>query len=93
LTQLAEEIHNAACHWHLFDYKTRFQEEMQKQGKRPVYEVTSMEGPDHCKVFTVMVHADGKSFGQGRGRSKKEAEQMAAMQALESPFVNTGGQN
>jgi ribonuclease-3 len=40
-------------------------------------------GPDHQKLFEVEVQIDGKVVGAGQGRSKKEAEQVAAQRALE----------
>lgn len=91
LVQLAEEIHLAASEGSLFDFKTRLQEELQGRGERPVYEVTREEGPDHGKEFTVVVYAGGRLLGQGRGRSKKEAEQLAARQALAGVTVNLAG--
>ena len=39
-------------------------------------------GPDHCKVFKVEVHLNSNVIGKGRGHSKKEAEQLAAREAL-----------
>lgn len=47
----------------------------------PTYELNE-EGPDHEKRFTAMVSVAGRTLGEGRGRSKKEAEQAAAAQAL-----------
>ncbi len=64
------------------DYKTRLQEELARDGKRPRYRVTD-EGPDHNKVFTATVEVEGEVAGQGTGRSKKEAEQNAAASALD----------
>lgn len=63
------------------DYKTRLQEVMAKEGLRPIYE-TEGTGPDHAQVFTASVAMNGKQLGEGTGRSKKEAEQGAAQQAL-----------
>lgn len=64
------------------DYKTRLQEVLAKGGLRPEYE-TEGTGPDHAQVFTASVAMDGKKLGEGTGRSKKEAEQGAARQALD----------
>jgi ribonuclease-3 len=64
------------------DYKTRLQERLARDGLGPRYRVTD-EGPDHDKVFTAFVEVDGEVVGEGRGRSKKEAEQRAAAGALE----------
>lgn len=50
----------------------------------PRYDVISEDGPDHEKVFRVVVHIDGDKVGYGSGSSKKEAEQKAAAAALES---------
>ena len=50
----------------------------------PHYIVTGEEGPDHDKTFEVVISIAGKTYGMGRGRSKKEAEQQAAEEALRS---------
>lgn len=65
------------------DYKTRLQELVARDGARPAYEVVGT-GPDHDRRFTARVTVDGKEYGTGEGRSKKEAEQEAAAMALES---------
>jgi ribonuclease-3 len=41
-------------------------------------------GPDHQKRFTIAVSVKGRRVGQGRGKTKKEAEQKAARMALEN---------
>ena len=46
------------------------------------------EGPDHAKRFTATVSVAGTSYGSGKGRSKKEAEQQAAREAFESLAAN-----
>ena len=46
------------------------------------YRLVGEEGPDHNKRFFVEVDLNGKSVGSGSGRSKKEAEQMAAQAAI-----------
>ena len=66
------------------DYKTALQELVQREsGQVLAYRLTGEEGPDHNKRFFVEVTLNGKSGGQGSGRSKKEAEQMAAKAAIE----------
>jgi ribonuclease-3 len=66
------------------DYKTRLQEFCQaRYGKAPSYRVVSDSGPDHAKVFEVEILAGRNVLARGRGRSKKEAEQRAAQDALE----------
>lgn len=65
------------------DYKTRLQELLARDGRRPVYEVEG-SGPDHQRQFRAVVLIEGRPVGRGVGRSKKEAEQAAAEQALTS---------
>lgn len=65
----------------LKDYKTRLQEVLAKDGRLPVYE-SEGTGPDHEQTFTASVGVDGVVLGTGSGRSKKEAEQGAAEEAL-----------
>ena len=73
------------------DYKTGLQEmASQDLGSVPEYRIVS-RGPDHAKEFTATVHLSGKQWGQGRGRSKKEAEQMAAREAFERLAAEEGG--
>jgi ribonuclease III len=65
------------------DYKTQFQEWCQKRHNTlPRYETVREAGPDHQKIFEVELSIQGKVVGMGSGRSKKEAEQQAAKQAL-----------
>jgi ribonuclease-3 len=49
----------------------------------PVYQIISEEGPHHDKVFTAEVIIEGNKLGEGKGKSKKEAEQNAANVALQ----------
>jgi ribonuclease III len=66
------------------DYKTQFQEWCQKRyDTLPRYETIRESGPDHDKRFDVELTIRGEVVGAGSGRSKKEAEQQAAKQALE----------
>jgi len=66
------------------DYKTQLQEYCQQRlGQLPLYRVTHESGPDHRKVFQVELMIHGQCYGQGTGKSKKEAEQQAARTALE----------
>lgn len=70
-----------------FDYKTLFQELIQRQKDQIIsYELVGEDGPDHDKVFTVHVLVNGKVVGAGIGRSKKKAEQAAAEQATKNLF-------
>lgn len=64
------------------DYKTRLQEQYHKRGVNDIhYEVFRQEGPPHDRVFYVRLLAGGEEIAQGKGRSKKAAEQKAARQA------------
>jgi ribonuclease-3 len=64
------------------DYKTNLQERSARTwGRVPEYRITST-GPDHAKSFEAKVYLRGELQGVGRGRSKKEAEQAAAEEAL-----------
>ena len=67
------------------DYKTALQELVQREsGQVLAYRLIGEEGPDHNKRFFVEVTLNGNGVGQGSGRSKKEAEQMAAKAAIET---------
>ena len=66
------------------DYKTVIQEKLQSHGDADIsYVVEKEEGPDHDKTFYSNLIFNGQIIGSGSGRSKKEAEQQAAKQALE----------
>jgi len=65
------------------DYKTALQEIVQKSHEEVLsYRVKSEEGPDHDKTFVVELLLNSNVFSEGKGRSKKEAEQIAAREAL-----------
>ena len=65
------------------DYKTRLQEWCQREFETlPHYQIVRESGPDHQKTFEVQLAIRGEVRGIGGGKSKKEAEQMAAKQAL-----------
>ena len=66
------------------DYKTALQELVQRESGQVLgYQLIGSEGPDHAKIFSVEVDLNGQPIGQGKGRSKKEAEQMAAKAGME----------
>jgi len=74
------------------DCKTRLQEVTQKQFKAtPTYTLVMETGPDHAKLFVSQISIGGRTLGRGEGKSKKSAEQAAAMEALrtlrEEPLV------
>ncbi len=71
------------------DYKTHLQELVQKYCDSPLsYDIMKEHGPDHCKTFVAGVSIMGRLWGTGTGRTKKEAEQLAARDALEK--INSG---
>jgi ribonuclease-3 len=66
------------------DYKTALQEIIQKNREEKIeYLLVEESGPDHSKNFTVEVHLNSNVIGTGKGKSKKQAEQLAAKEALE----------
>lgn len=65
------------------DHKSRLQEILQKKHKMPpIYELSSSTGPEHDKTFSVTVRIGARILGKGAGKSKKEAEQASARDAL-----------
>ncbi len=65
------------------DWKSRLQEWVHKhEGTSPRYRLIRESGPDHEKLFSSLVEVRGRVVGQGEGRTKKEAEQRAAEQAV-----------
>lgn len=85
IMHLLGDIYLKAVEGMLFmDYKTALQEELQKSGDIQIqYKLIESIGPDHSKTFKISVYANGKTIGTGVGKSKKDAEQMAAKAALE----------
>lgn len=81
LEEIIKKAVNGKCG---FDYKTDLQELLQKFGdEKIIYNVISESGPDHDKLFQVEVVWKDKILGKGGGKSKKQAEQMAAKAALD----------
>ncbi len=65
------------------DAKSKFQEQAQEnEGITPLYKTMKEEGPDHDKKFTVGVFLGKEKIAEGDGKSKQEAEQKAAEEAL-----------
>jgi ribonuclease III len=78
----ADQIEYAATQ-HV-DHKTELQEALARAKRQVVYTVVEAEGPAHDRRFTCAAVIDGVRSGVGSGRTKKEAEQEAARQALET---------
>ncbi len=71
------------------NYKSILLEFAQSKGwDMPQYRVVREEGPDHAKEFVIEVYLDSRKMGEGRGRSKKVAEQQAARQAVKKLKVD-----
>jgi ribonuclease-3 len=83
LNQLHSIIIDAINGTVFMDYKTQLQETLQKNGEtKIIYTVIKQFGPDHDKEFIVEVKNNDTTLGTGQGKSKKEAEQIAAKYAL-----------
>jgi ribonuclease III, bacterial len=66
------------------DYKGALQEHLQSKGLlTPTYELIGQEGPPHDRLFTAAVFSNGEALSRGTGKTKKQAEQEAAMAALD----------
>ena len=83
LSLLADQIGMIERAEHDQDYKTLLQEKIQElHRKPPTYHVVGTVGPDHDRTFTAEVCLTGRVLGKGSGKSKKQAEQAAAREAL-----------
>lgn len=78
---MSDAIEAAIPNMEMFDAKSRLQELAARLGFAAPRYVTEGEGPDHERVFTTAVYVDGKVQGRGSGRTKKAAEQVAAVEA------------
>lgn len=79
LVDAAEKIRSAMT----LDAKSKFQEIVQAgEEPTPTYRIIKKEGPDHDRLFTAAVLVRGKTIATGSGKSKQEAEQAAAKNAL-----------
>lgn len=80
--EIDERIHSPADNW-----KALYQDLCQKHHhETPKYTVTGTSGPEHQKVFDVAVSLNDVVQGTGQGHSKKEAQQSAALKALQQQF-------
>ncbi|MEN6520230.1 MAG: ribonuclease III [Armatimonadota bacterium] len=77
---------------HIRDYKSLLQELTQASHKKaPKYVVIREEGADHDKTFVVEARLESDCLGTGSGKSKKQAEQAAALEALQKCKVQLQG--
>ncbi|MGH2805519.1 MAG: putative dsRNA-binding protein, partial [Thermoleophilaceae bacterium] len=68
---------------HPVDYKSVLQERLARRAEIVAYRTVSEEGPAHDRSFVVVAEVDGEELGRGEGKTKKGAEQEAALQALD----------
>jgi ribonuclease III len=74
------------------DFKSALQERLARRGALVSYEVVQESGPPHDRTFTISARIDADEIGRGVGRSKKDAEQAAAEEALAHQAVVGKGQ-
>ena len=83
MSDLRDRIENAARSGHQHNFKSVLQQSAQQiLGATPSYIVLDEQGPDHAKCFEVCVEIGARRFDSCWGPSKKQAEQMAALEAL-----------
>ena len=75
--QVAEALENPV------DFKSVLQERLARRGDVVTYEIESERGPAHDRTFVAIAAVAGEEVGRGEGKSKKSAEQEAALQALD----------
>jgi ribonuclease-3 len=73
------------------DHKTELQEQLARTGRTVTYTTVNVEGPPHDRSFTAVAVVGEQVVGTGTGRSKKDAEQQAAREALASVNGAVGG--
>lgn len=87
--EFMEEIIENSIEGKIFrDYKTYLQEVLQSKGEQHIwYSLVEEKGPDHNKRFVMEVGINDEVLGVGEGKSKKDAEQVAAKSALKSQKI------
>lgn len=86
ITPLAESV---VAHGTYIDAKSLFQSKAQEyEGITPMYKTVDESGPDHDKHFRVAVFVGNAKYGEGDGKSKQDAEQDAARNALQNKDWN-----
>jgi ribonuclease III len=66
------------------DYKSVLQERLARRAEVVAYRTVSEEGPAHDRSFIAVAEVDGQELGRGEGKTKKAAEQEAALHALDT---------
>jgi ribonuclease-3 len=68
---------------HPVDYKSVLQERLARRAEVVEYRIESEEGPPHARRFVAVAEVEGRELGRGKGKTKKGAEQEAALMALD----------
>jgi ribonuclease-3 len=90
LTQMKPHIHETAENAHQHNFKSVLQQHAQRfMAGHPNYILLDEKGPDHAKCFEVCVEIDGRRFSSAWAQSKKQAEQQAALLALQDLGIVT----
>ena len=85
LRQFREEFGELEVIHNLENPKGELQETLQANStEAPQYQLESVSGPDHDRLFESAVYHQGVELGRGKGKSKKEAESQAALAALDT---------
>jgi ribonuclease-3 len=82
VASFAEEIDDALEH--PVDYKSVLQERLARRAEVVAYRIDAEEGPPHNRSFVAVAEVSGQEVGRGEGKTKKRAEQEAALQALDA---------
>jgi ribonuclease III len=82
VASFAEEIEEALEH--PVDYKSVLQERLARRAEIVTYRTVSEEGPAHDRSFIAVAEVEGEELGRGEGKTKKSAEQEAALHALDA---------
>lgn len=81
---IVDEVEVASNDHMAYDYKTSLQQFVQANGKDKIqYVLVNEYGPDHQKIFEIEVRLNSNVVGKGVGKTKREAEQFAAKEALD----------
>ena len=85
LRSVAEHLDEALATEHQRNYKSILQQHAQRRWSRtPEYHLLDEKGPDHSKAFEIAVTVEGQIFPSAWGKTKKDAEQQAALRALQA---------
>lgn len=82
VASFGEEIEQALEH--PVDYKSVLQERLARRAELVAYRTVSEEGPAHDRSFVVIAEVGGEELGRGEGKTKKAAEQEAALHAMDA---------